>query len=83
MTLNFFRASAAVLPLALLLVACGNDSTPEAREVEAAPAETPIADSLQKPIDKAKAVEDIAQQHKADMDKRLAEMEGVDSDDDP
>lgn len=77
-----WAAAAATLMLA---AACGGDSEVIVHDDDAAAAdqsETPIADELKKPMDKAAEVEALAKQRKEDMDRRLAEMEGETSDDD-
>ena len=72
---------------AILLLAAGCGGEPEAIVHDDADAttadesETPIADELRKPLDKAAAVEDMALERKAEMDRRLAEMEGETEDD--
>lgn len=73
------------LPLlaAMMLSACGGSGEAEVHsaaddEVES---ETPIADEVRKPIERAEAVQDIAATRKAEMDDALAEAEGVDDDD--
>ena len=79
---------AAALAASLILVsACGGEPEVVVDEGESTGtdrSDTPIADDLKKPIDKAAAVEDMAMERKAEMDRRLAEMEGeTDDDEDP
>lgn len=72
-----------VLLLSLLLSACGGGEAPEAEAEVAEPAaDTRLTDAVNEPLDKAKAVEDLAQQRKADMDAKLEEMEGTATTDD-
>ena len=79
--------AAALVAFILFLAACGGEAD-VVDDDEASRAtdqgETPIADDLKRPIDKAAAVEDLSMARKAEMDKRLAEMEGeTDDDEDP
>lgn len=74
---------AAVAATLILAAACGGESEVTVHDGDAADAdqsETPIADELKKPMEKAAEVEELAKQRKAEMDKRLAEMEGETSD---
>ncbi|MEM7613215.1 MAG: hypothetical protein AAF270_16140 [Pseudomonadota bacterium] len=77
------RDVSVVLFACSFLAACSADEPEIAETQPEAPAETPIADSLKQPIDKAKEVEALAQDRKAQMDKELEEMEGNTSDDNP
>ena len=75
---------AALAALLALAAGCGGESEVTVHDDDAEAteqAETPIADELRKPMDKAAAVEDVARARKEEMDKRLAEMEGETSDD--
>ncbi|MEO0575246.1 MAG: hypothetical protein AAF004_07265 [Pseudomonadota bacterium] len=67
--------------LVLAMTACGGSDAPEAEVAEPA-ADTRLTDAVNEPLDKAKAVEDLAQQRKADMDAKLEEMEGTATTDD-
>ena len=72
------------LAATLMLAACGGESEVTVHDDGAAAddqSDTPIADELRKPMDKAAEVEAIAKQRKEEMDRRLAEMEGEASDD--
>ena len=76
----------AAMAAALMLAAgCGGESEVIVHDDDAETADesdTPIADELRKPMDKAAAVEDLAKSRKEEMDARLEEMEGGASDDD-
>lgn len=75
---------AAVAAILMLATACGGESEVTVQDDEATAtdaADTPIADELKKPMDKAAEVEELARQRKEEMDRRLAEMEGEASDD--
>lgn len=75
---------AAVAATLMLAAGCGGEPEVTVNEDEAAVTDesgTPIADEVRKPIDKAAEVEALAKQRKAEMDARLAEMEGETSDD--
>ncbi|MEO0347165.1 MAG: hypothetical protein AAF229_13055 [Pseudomonadota bacterium] len=77
-----FAALAVVLMLA---AGCGGESEVIINDEDAAASDqsdTPIADELKEPMEKAAAVEDLAKSRKEEMDKRLAEMEGETDDDD-
>lgn len=76
---------AAVAAALMLAAGCGGESEVTVHDDDAAATdqgETPIADELKKPMDKAAAVEDLAKSRKEEMDARLEEMEGGASDDD-
>ena len=76
---------AALVTTAILLAGCGGEAEVIVNDedtVASDQSDTPIADELKKPMDKAAAVEDLAKSRKEEMDKRLAEMEGETSDDD-
>ncbi len=82
---RFFR-HVGLVAVVSLLGACFDPGTAQVNDDDAAAddaPETPIADSLKQPIDRAKAVEDMAMERKAEMDKRLEEMEGASEDVDP
>ena len=74
---------AALAATLMLAAACGGESEGIVHDdaADADQSDTPIADELKKPLDKAAEGEAIAKQRKADMDRRLAEMEGETSDD--
>lgn len=82
------RTGWAALAAALMLAAgCGGEPEVIVTDDEAAaadPGNTPIADEVGKPLDKAAEVEALAKQRKDEMDRRLAEMEGeAGGDEDP
>jgi hypothetical protein len=75
---------AALTVTLILAAACGGESEVTVHEDDTSDtdrSDTPIADELKKPMDRAAAVEDLAKSRKEEMDKRLAEMEGETSDD--
>ena len=70
---------------AMMLAGCGGESEVSVTTDEtddSATSETPIADAVKAPIDKAAEVEALAQSRKEEMDRRLAEMEGETTEDD-
>ncbi len=76
---------AAIAATLMLAAACGGESEVIVHDDDAADtdqSDTPIADELKKPMEKAAEVEELAKQRKEEMDKRLAEMEGETSEDD-
>ncbi|MEO0615040.1 MAG: hypothetical protein AAFY69_02795 [Pseudomonadota bacterium] len=76
----------AVFAAVLMLAAgCGGESEVIVHDDDATASDqsdTPIADELKEPLEKAAAVEDLAKSRKEEMDRRLAEMEGETDDDD-
>ena len=62
------------IAMTLVLAACGGSAEPDAT-VETEDKET-VFDPMTDQIDKAKAVEDSALQHKEDIDKALEDVEG-------
>ena len=76
---------AALAAVLMLTAGCGGESEVIINDEDATASDqsdTPIADELKEPLEKAAAVEDLAKSRKEEMDKRLAEMEGETDDDD-
>ena len=63
------------IAMTLVLAACGGSAEPDAT-VETEDEDT-VFDPMTDQIEKAKAVEDSALQHKEDIDKALEEVEGA------
>ncbi|MEM1440465.1 MAG: hypothetical protein AAF545_13605 [Pseudomonadota bacterium] len=76
---------AALAAVLMLAAGCGGEPEVIINDEDATASDqsdTPIADELKAPMEKAAAVEDLAKSRKEEMDKRLAEMEGETDDDD-
>ena len=76
---------AALAAVLVLAAGCGGEPEVIINDEDATASDqsdTPIADELKAPMEKAAAVEDLAKSRKEEMDKRLAEMEGETDDDD-
>ncbi|MEL6199673.1 MAG: hypothetical protein AAFR09_05640 [Pseudomonadota bacterium] len=76
---------AALAAVLMLAAGCGGEPQVIINDEDATASDqsdTPIADELKAPMEKAAAVEDLANSRKEEMDKRLAEMEGETDDDD-